>query len=254
MHPAQHLTGLPTQPDPIPDFARDLELVADDDGEEEPDITWYMDRNPSTVSEMTVGVMNLINNLNMTPSPVVSGSRVAMMVEGEEERDITTFPSPVVSGVRFLEFEEPEPSHHINLVRLRQLTGGDQISARQIYDSSSPFEVNIVMNLINHFDAASGNIPFAPQVKKYNITPVLEIVLNKIEDEDEDCAICYESIKCMDFVKLNCEHKFCGSCIQETLKSHNKLCGPRCALCRTKMVSFSVKNSEIYNSLLEHCL
>ena len=94
------------------------------------------------------------------------------------------------------------------------------------------------------------------QVKKYNIRPmlVLDRVEEGVEEGVEECAICYENTKCMDLVKLNCEHKFCGDCINRSLKAHNNMyCGPTCALCRTKMVSFSVKTLDIYNLVSEYC-
>jgi len=113
-------------------------------------------------------------------------------------------------------------------------------------------DIIVARSLNADFDAVSGNIPFAPQVKKYNIHPVL--VSEESEEGEEECAICYESINLMDLVKLNCEHKFCGSCIAGSLNAHNNMyCGPSCALCRKQMVSFSVKNPEIYNMVSEHC-
>lgn len=174
---------IPTQPDPVPDFARDLEEPPEED------ITWY---------------------INRTPSPT--------------------------SVLRFPLFEVP---HRSNYEQLRRRHHG-------ISHELMP------VNLLSHFDAVSGNIPFIPQIKKYNIRPVL--VSDNVEKGEEDCPICYESMKCMDMVKLNCEHKFCGNCIKETLRTHNKTdCGPSCALCRTKMVNFIINNQEIYNLVSEHC-
>lgn len=199
---------LPTHPDPIPDFARDLVQPLEEE-EEEPDITWYMDTTPSPVS-------------------VIS---------------FDTIQDPAT---------EPATLERLSFVQTRELSGGEQLIIRDL----------ISVNLLLHFDAVSGNIYFAPQVNKFNISLVLEVGENEEAKEEEvkgeevsveDCVICYESKKCMDFVILNCMHKFCGSCVQETLKSHNKLCGPSCALCRTEMVSFTVKNLEIYNLASEYC-
>lgn len=184
---------LPTQPDPIPNFARDLEEPSE--SEEEHDITWYIDT---------------------TPAPM--------------------------SILRFNMMREPETPERLSYAQMRQITGGDQTRVRDF----------IGINLMSHFDAVSGNIPFAPQVKKYNINPVL--VSDEVEEGEEECAICYENIKLMDLVKLNCDHKFCGGCITGSLKAHNNMrCGPSCALCRKQMVSFSVKNPEIYSLVSEHC-
>lgn len=175
---------LPTEPDPIPEYARDLEEAGSPVTviQGEPDITWYIDR---------------------TPTPV--------------------------SLLRFATFQEPSPQR-LNIGIMRNFVG---------------------VNLMSHFDAVSGNIPFAPQIKKYGLHIDVDV---KIEEGVEECAICYESIECMDLVKLNCNHKFCGSCIKQSLKAHNNMYrGPSCALCRKEMDSFTVKNPEIYNLMSEHC-
>jgi len=94
------------------------------------------------------------------------------------------------------------------------------------------------------------------QNKKYKIS------INLVEDNDEnekklknfeDCAICYDNVSCMDFVKLNCNHEFCGCCIKNTFKYHNETNNPSCAMCRQPMVCFTVKNVETYNLIAEHC-
>lgn len=186
---------LPTQPDPVPDFARDLEQPPE---EEDHDITWYIDTTPSPVSVLTFGSALIQDRLT---SP----------------RHITY-------------------NHDDVWLRLGRLG----LRGQQYQD------IMVARSLNAEFDAVAS----LPQIKKYNIRPVL--VLGE-EEGEEDCAICYESIKCVDLVKLNCEHKFCGVCIKETLKSHSKLCGPSCALCRKQMESFTVKNQEIYNLVSEHC-
>ena len=177
---------LPTEPDPIPEYAQDLEEAGSPVTliQEEANITWYIDR---------------------TPTPV--------------------------SVLRFATWLNPS-THHLNIDIMHQFTGG--------------------VNLMSHFDAVSGNIPFTPQIKKYDIEPML--VSGELEEGVEECAICYESIECMDLVKLNCNHKFCGSCIKQSLKAHNNMyCGPSCALCRKEIESFTVKKIEIYNLMSEHC-
>lgn len=182
---------LPTQPDPVPEFARDLEQPL----EEDHDITWYIDTTPSTVSVLTFALIH----------------------------DRLTSPRRLSYG------------------QMRELTGGDQIRARDFVGT----------NLMSQFDADSGNIPFAPQLKKYNIQPLLE---RDFKEGVEECAICYESVNYMDFVELNCDHKFCCTCITSTLNAHNKLYGsPSCALCRKKMESFTVKHQEIYHLVSKYC-
>jgi|688.fasta_scaffold421777_2 hypothetical protein len=97
-----------------------------------------------------------------------------------------------------------------------------------------------------------GIVAPAPQIKKYNIIPVL--VLNDEEEFVKECSICYEDISSIYLVKLGCAHYFCGVCIKGWLNAHNNIRhGPTCALCRAPMENFSVKNQEIYNLVSEHC-
>jgi hypothetical protein len=177
---------LPTQPDPIPEFARDLEQDINNEDSEEPNITWYIDRTPSTSS-----ITSLI------------------------------FP-PEIRGERNI--------YHNRLVE-------------EPRNSSLDFDAVTAARIIIQ----------ASQIKKYNIFPML--VQESREEGFQECAICYENIQNMDLVKLNCEHKFCGICIKKSLNAHRNInCGPTCALCRKPMVSFSVKNPEIYDLVAEHCI
>lgn len=183
---------LPTEPDPIPDFARDLEEPPEEDSDTNSVTTvdWYLDRNPTTPEQL----------ISHQPPSISLGHRRATNM-----RDIE-------------------------------------------YDT-----VNIGINLTTHFDAVSGNIPFEQHRTKYDINRLL--VLNEPEEGTEECAICYENIECMNLVRLTCNHRFCCDCIQSSLKTHkNMYCNPRCALCRTQIKSFIVKNKEIYNSLSENCM
>jgi hypothetical protein len=106
-----------------------------------------------------------------------------------------------------------------------------------------------------HFNMETNDNQFNPQVKKYRIH--LHLVKDLVKDfgEDfEDCSICYDNTNCLNLVKLNCNHEFCGCCIKNTLNHHDKLCEPSCALCRQPMSRFTVKNSETYNLIAEHCI
>lgn len=166
---------LPQQPDPIPDFARDLEEPSSPIPEEEHeyhDILWYIDRTPDMVGAFAFDGLNL----------------------------------------------------------------------------------NAAFEAVSH-----PNQPIQ-QIKKYNIVPLL--FEKDIEKDEvlEECAICYENIKCADLVKLGCHHKFCGSCIKGSLDTNNKIFigniyhQPNCALCRTQMTMFTFKNHEIYNLLSNHLI
>jgi hypothetical protein len=59
--------------------------------------------------------------------------------------------------------------------------------------------------------------------------------IKRIQTETEtiDCPICMENISTPDISEVNCGHKFCRSCIRQTIHRHakDKRCG--CPMCRT---------------------
>ena len=92
--------------------------------------------------------------------------------------------------------------------------------------------------------------------KKYSINAIM--LCTESESElalKNDCPICYEPTKNIDLINLNCSHRFCGECIKSTLESYNnRNNSPCCALCRSDITSFEIKNPEIYNSISNYCL
>jgi hypothetical protein len=94
--------------------------------------------------------------------------------------------------------------------------------------------------------------------RRYNIMPIFVFKdenddAEGTEDKEMDCPICYESIKCVDLIKLNCSHQFCGVCLKGVLERHNITHDPKCALCRALMTSFDIQNPEIYNVVGKFC-
>jgi hypothetical protein len=70
--------------------------------------------------------------------------------------------------------------------------------------------------------------------------------------ENCDCNICYETIENKNFIKLNCGHEFCKSCIKKTLENEKKN-NPSCAFCRAEINEFEISNNEIreeFNDLI----
>jgi len=98
------------------------------------------------------------------------------------------------------------------------------------------------------------------EARRYNIMPIF--VFKDENDEDTegteekemDCPICYETTKCVDLIKLNCSHQFCGLCLKSILERHNINILPTCALCRTFMTSFDIQNLEVYHLVAKHCI
>jgi len=86
---------------------------------------------------------------------------------------------------------------------------------------------------------------------KFGINTVLCVGLEDLETKEE-CNICYEEKQNRHIVKLNCNHKFCGECVSQTLKKCNKFKLPNCAMCRTKIDCILVNDNEIMNILKEN--
>jgi len=94
-------------------------------------------------------------------------------------------------------------------------------------------------------------------IRKFYISPIL--VCQETDEELEEafeCPVCYESIKNINSITLNCCHKFCEGCIKGILNTHNSIRGvpgPGCALCRERMTTFVVKNDTLLDSISEYC-
>jgi hypothetical protein len=113
------------------------------------------------------------------------------------------------------------------------------------YIEASDDYIPIPRNLNNEFDSTS---------KKYSIMPILTVD-NNTDNELEDCPICYEQFGSNDSVRLNCNHRFCGSCILSTLSHHRFKDGsPGCALCRQNITTIMTKNNETFNNICEFCI
>ena len=125
-----------------------------------------------------------------------------------------------------------------------------QIDLNLIYDYIQAEDefIPISRNLNNEFDSSS---------KKYCITPILSDHNTNTNDLvlEEDCPICYEQIGCIDSVLLNCNHKFCSSCVISTLSHQRfKRCNPSCALCRQTITNMTTKNKDTFNNISEFCI
>lgn len=85
--------------------------------------------------------------------------------------------------------------------------------------------------------------------RKHNIKVTLCIQIN---DELEDCSVCYNDIKNSDMVTLNCNHRFCGTCVKKILITCNIDKTACCALCRGQITTFHINNQEIFDNLKEN--
>jgi hypothetical protein len=98
-----------------------------------------------------------------------------------------------------------------------------------------------------HYDYLLESIPHTSVINIFN-TRQYGIVVEKKEIEDtageKSCDICYEDYACSNFVKTNCEHSFCQTCVTNTIKilpTNKKL---SCAMCRSHITHLSCYTSE----------
>lgn len=107
------------------------------------------------------------------------------------------------------------------------------------------------LRLVELFADLRNNLEVSNENSKFEINIVLCVELTENEIKKE-CNICYEEKLIRDMVTLNCNHKFCGVCISQTLKKCCKFKLPNCAMCRTKIDCILVNNNEIMNTLKEN--
>jgi hypothetical protein len=101
-------------------------------------------------------------------------------------------------------------------------------------------------NIGNYYNDNSPTIPFS---REHNITIVCKSL--EISDEELDCCICMEQREKEEICSLNCNHKFCGLCIEGCLKKHEQY---TCSLCREPVTEIETQKIEIKEKLGKHCL
>ena len=87
--------------------------------------------------------------------------------------------------------------------------------------------------------------------RNFDISIVLDIETSVDAHEEKECEICYDSKAKNRFVKLNCNHECCASCIIQTMNNTNQYREPCCAFCRTTMTNFTVGSEEDLQILQE---
>ena len=124
------------------------------------------------------------------------------------------------------------------------------LQQQAVEDETDDFmPINLMpINLMPEFDAEA-----LPLTKKYRINPILFCSETDEElEEVSECSICYEPVKLLDSVTLNCDHQFCGGCIKNLCQSVKKS-HLNCPMCREQVCSFIVKSDELLDSVAENC-
>lgn len=93
--------------------------------------------------------------------------------------------------------------------------------------------------------------------RRYDIQTTLLINTQESEEEREEqkkqeCDICYEEFSSNKFVKYNCSHEFCAQCVQTVLRSCCPYRQPSCAICRTTICSFELRENSSVMLLIDN--
>lgn len=80
--------------------------------------------------------------------------------------------------------------------------------------------------------------------KKHNFITTIETE-KYTDEEEEECPICLDNVKCAKFVKLNCDHNFCVSCVIKSVKMDRN--NYSCALCRCVVETVRVYHADTYD-------
>jgi hypothetical protein len=88
---------------------------------------------------------------------------------------------------------------------------------------------------------------------KMNKNEKINIVLsNEINnDNNEECVICYDTKQKSEFVIMNCNHEFCGTCIKNVLKKEIFKEESNCALCREEITTVKCRTKKCVDDLCQ---
>jgi len=104
-----------------------------------------------------------------------------------------------------------------------------------------------IRNQYANYDYLLDTIQATLNTRQYGIIVQQKTTSN--DDSLQTCAICYEDYAANNFVKTNCEHSFCQTCVTgmiQILPENKKL---SCAMCRS-----NINNLSCYNSVINHNL
>lgn len=172
-----------------------------------------------------------VENIVQHFKPIMEYRRIQLsIIQNNSEQPLETLP---------IEPSTPEPLSFY----LRSFTNNPQ--GNQITSIAySLLFMEMIMSIHDESNTNTTNIN-----KKFNInTKISECKIL----QNCDCNICYETIENNNFIKLNCGHEFCKSCIKKTLENEKKN-NPSCAFCRAEINEFEISSHEIkeeFNDLI----
>jgi len=110
---------------------------------------------------------------------------------------------------------------------------------------------NYINNNINNDNIIYNDI--APTIPFNEARRQIVVVCENIEisDEEQNCCICMEEQEKEEICSLNCNHKFCGVCVENCLKRCQEY---TCSLCREPATKITTQKLEIKEKLDVYCL
>ena len=131
------------------------------------------------------------------------------------------------------------------------------------FSEETPIRISCILNgiLINYLwnnnqtsnDNYERDLEYSNTVSKIRISLVHlfhyknndEVNIEKNQDIDIECSICYNNYKLEDCVKFNCKHEFCVECTNQLIKSKHS----NCPNCRSEINEITCYKEEPHISL-----
>lgn len=102
---------------------------------------------------------------------------------------------------------------------------------------NSPLRFDIINNLGDF-------IPFNEVPSNRHATINISCQYFEVSEEECDCCICLETREIDRICLINCQHKFCVTCINQHLQRKSS-----CPLCRTQITDIQVRNNEVRSEI-----
>jgi len=115
---------------------------------------------------------------------------------------------------------------------------------RHLVSKKNNLRIPIITNVFDKYDYLLDTFH---AYKDYDIIVQQKTTSN--DDSLQTCVICYEDYPSSNFVKTNCEHSFCHSCIIATIQILPENKNLSCAMCRSNINHLSCYTSIITNNL-----
>jgi len=134
-------------------------------------------------------------------------------------------------------------------------TNEDMINNQMIIEQFS--EEDIVELFIRHSSLISLHLmPILVAFHGYKNIQIdkkekINIILSNDSNNDnyEECVICYDTKQKSEFVTMNCNHEFCGTCIKNVLKKEIFKEESNCALCRQEITTIKCRTNKCLDYL-----